>query len=148
MHRPVGGRLPALDQTRRTANKHAGADGEDALGALRLSPDPAEHVLILHQRFLTETARYVHHVELWSVGDTSGDLDTDGRHSTNTSGGLASKGHPVGATGCGQIHEIIHQLRGTAEKRQVKDPKIGMTHNGGGILGVDAAAMAIHIFKK
>lgn len=69
MHRPVGGRLPALDQTRRTANKHAGADGEDALGALRLSPDPAEHVLILHQRFLTETARYVHHVELWSVGE-------------------------------------------------------------------------------
>lgn len=77
-----------------------------------------------------------------------GALDVSGTHPTNTSGGLASKGHPVGATGCGQIHEIIHQLKGTAGKRQTNDPKIGMTHNGGGILGVDAAAMAIHIFKK
>jgi len=78
----------------------------------------------------------------------SGYLDIDGKIPTNTSGGLASKGHPIGATGCGQIHEIVNQLRGTAGKRQVKEPKIGMTHNGGGILGVDAAAMALHIFKR
>ncbi len=77
-----------------------------------------------------------------------GHLEIDGKMPTNTSGGLASKGHPIGATGCGQIHEIINQLRGTAGKRQVKDPKIGMTHNGGGILGLDAAAMALHIFKR
>jgi len=64
------GRLPAFDQTRRTANKHAGADGENALGALRLSPYPAEHLLVLHQRFLTETARYVQHVELRRVGES------------------------------------------------------------------------------
>ncbi len=77
-----------------------------------------------------------------------GYLEIDGKIPTNTSGGLASKGHPIGATGCGQIHEIVNQLRGTAGKRQVKDPKIGMTHNGGGILGLDAAAMALHIFKR
>jgi acetyl-CoA acetyltransferase len=75
-------------------------------------------------------------------------LELDGKNPSNTSGGLASKGHPIGATGLGQIHEIVHQLRGTAGKRQVNNPKIGMTHNGGGILGVDAAAMALHIFKR
>jgi acetyl-CoA acetyltransferase len=78
----------------------------------------------------------------------SGYFEITGKLPTNTSGGLASKGHPIGATGLGQVHEIILQLRGQAGKRQVENPKIGMTHNGGGILGVDAAAMALHIFKK
>ncbi|MBU2515422.1 thiolase family protein [bacterium] len=77
-----------------------------------------------------------------------GVLEINGKKPSNTSGGLASKGHPIGATGMGQIYEITQQLRGTAGKRQVKNPKIGMTHNGGGILGIDAAAMALHIFKR
>ncbi len=77
-----------------------------------------------------------------------GVLEVDGKMPSNTSGGLASKGHPIGATGLGQIHEIVHQLQGKAGKRQVADPKVGMTHNGGGILGVDAAAMALHILKR
>ena len=78
----------------------------------------------------------------------NGDLDIDGRLASNPSGGLTSKGHPIGATGLGQIHEIVQQLRGTAGKRQANSPKVGMTHNGGGILGVDAAAMALHILKR
>ncbi len=77
-----------------------------------------------------------------------GVMEVNGRKPSNTSGGLASKGHPIGATGMGQIYEITQQLRGTAGKRQVENPKIGMTHNGGGILGIDAAAMALHIFKR
>jgi acetyl-CoA acetyltransferase len=77
-----------------------------------------------------------------------GYLNIDGQKPSNTSGGLVTKGHPIGATGLGQIHEIVHQLRGTAGARQVKSPKVAMTHNGGGILGVDAAAMALHILKK
>jgi len=77
-----------------------------------------------------------------------GYLEVDGRMPTNTSGGLVTKGHPIGATGCGQIYEIVSQLRGQAGKRQVKDPLIGMTHNGGGILGMDAAAMTLHLFKR
>jgi acetyl-CoA acetyltransferase len=75
-------------------------------------------------------------------------LEVDGRYPTNTSGGLASKGHPIGATGLGQVHEIVTQLRGAAGPRQVQDANIGLTHNGGGILGTDAAAMAIHVFKR
>ncbi len=77
-----------------------------------------------------------------------GTLEITGAMPTNTSGGLETKGHPVGATGVGQIFEIVAQLRGQAEGRQVPHPKTGMTHNGGGILGADAAAMALHIFKR
>jgi acetyl-CoA acetyltransferase len=76
-----------------------------------------------------------------------GELEVGGRMPTNTSGGLASKGHPIGATGMGQVHEVTLQLRGQAGKRQVDSPRTAMTHNGGGILGADAAAMAIHTFK-
>jgi len=56
----------------------------------------------------------------------------DGRIPVNTSGGLKSKGHPVGATGVAQIVEIVEQLRGEAGDRQVKDVKIGLAHNVGG----------------
>jgi acetyl-CoA acetyltransferase len=76
-----------------------------------------------------------------------GALEVDGRMPTNTSGGLASKGHPIGATGMGQVHEVTLQLRGQAGGRQVANARTAMTHNGGGILGADAAAMAIHTFK-
>ncbi len=56
----------------------------------------------------------------------------NGKIPINTSGGLKGKGHPVGATGVGQAHEIITQLRGEAKKRQVKEAKIGFTCNFGG----------------
>jgi hypothetical protein len=48
---------------------------------------------------------------------------------TNPSGGLLSKGHPLGATGLAQCTELVWQLRGTAEKRQVKDAKVALQHN-------------------
>lgn len=63
---------------------------------------------------------------------------------TNPSGGLKACGHPVGATGIKQIVEIVEQLRGTAGTRQVKNAKIGLTHNVGG----SGAVAAIHILKK
>ena len=62
-----------------------------------------------------------------------GETRIDGRLPINTSGGLKSKGHPVGATGVSQVFELVKQLRGEAEKgRQVKDPKHGMAVNFGG----------------
>ena len=61
-----------------------------------------------------------------------GDTSLTGKLPINTSGGLKGKGHPVGATGVGQAHEIILQLRGEAGKRQVKDAKVGFTCNFGG----------------
>lgn len=78
-----------------------------------------------------------------------GYMELTGRMPTNTSGGLASKGHPIGATGLAQIFEVVNQLRGTAGERQVPShPKIGMTQNGGGILGIDGAAMAFHVLRR
>lgn len=67
-----------------------------------------------------------------------------GRIPVNTSGGLKSKGHPVGATGTAQAYEIYLQLTGQAEKRQVKDAKTGLTHNVGG----SGATAAVHIYRS
>ncbi|MCX6770405.1 MAG: thiolase domain-containing protein [Candidatus Micrarchaeota archaeon] len=64
--------------------------------------------------------------------------------SVNTSGGLKGCGHPVGATGVKQAVEVVWQLRGQGEKRQVKDANIGMTHNVGG----SGATSVIHIMKR
>jgi acetyl-CoA acetyltransferase len=71
-----------------------------------------------------------------------------GKIPVNPSGGLVSKGHPLGATGIGQIFEIVTQLRGQAGRRQVEGAQIGMTENGGGAVGVEESSMALHIFEK
>jgi len=67
-----------------------------------------------------------------------------GRIPVNTSGGLKAKGHPVGATGTGQAYEIYLQLTGQADKRQVKDAKIGLTHNVGG----SGATATVHVYRR
>jgi len=67
----------------------------------------------------------------------------DGSLPVNTSGGLKSKGHPVGATGVAQMVEVTQQLRGEAEARQVKDAKIGLAHNVGG----SGATCVVHIME-
>jgi len=65
---------------------------------------------------------------LWAA---EGRTAVDGQVAINPSGGLLAKGHPVGATGLGQLYEVVHQLRGT-HPNQVRDARIGMTHNLGG----------------
>jgi acetyl-CoA acyltransferase len=77
----------------------------------------------------------------------TGKTKLGGKHVVNPSGGLLAKGHPIGATGIAQIVEICDQLRGTAGERQVSGARVGMTENGGGFLGRDAAAMSVHIFE-
>lgn len=74
----------------------------------------------------------------------SGETKLGGRLPVNTSGGLKSKGHPVGATGTAQAYEIYLQLTGQAGSRQVKDAKIGLTHNVGG----SGATAAVHIYRR
>ena len=59
----------------------------------------------------------------------AGDNTYGGKVVTNPSGGLLSKGHPLGATGLAQCYELTHQLRGTAEQRQVPGARIGLQHN-------------------
>jgi benzoylsuccinyl-CoA thiolase BbsB subunit len=82
---------------------------------------------------------------LLSEGTTS----LGGRIPVNPSGGLLSKGHPIGATGAAQMVEIVWQLRGQCGPRQVEGARVGLTHaTGGGISGLDHGACAIHIFAS
>jgi acetyl-CoA C-acetyltransferase len=74
----------------------------------------------------------------------NGETDIGSRIPVNTSGGLKAKGHPVGATGVGQIVEMIEQLRGEAGKRQVKRAEIGLTHNVGG----SGSTVVVHILSR
>ncbi len=67
----------------------------------------------------------------------------DGKIPVNTSGGLKSKGHPVGATGVAQVVEITKQLRGEADKRQMQNPRVGMAQNMGGSGG----SSIVHIME-
>ncbi len=79
---------------------------------------------------------------------SSGATSLGGELPTNTSGGLVSRGHPVGCTGLAQVYELVTQLRGRAEARQVKGAKIGMHFNGGGVIGVEEASLGVHILEK
>ena len=71
-----------------------------------------------------------------------------GARPINTSGGLESRGHPIGASGLAQIYELTMQLRGEAGKRQVEGARIGLAENGGGSIGVEEASMCVHILGK
>jgi acetyl-CoA C-acetyltransferase len=74
----------------------------------------------------------------------SGETRLGGRIPVNTSGGLKAKGHPVGATGTAQAYEMYLQLTGQADKRQVKDARVGLTHNVGG----SGATAVVHVYRS
>ena len=77
----------------------------------------------------------------------SGATALGGERPINLSGGLVSKGHPVGATGLSMIHELALQLRGEAGERQASRARIGLAENGGGVIGFEEAACAVTILQ-
>jgi acetyl-CoA acetyltransferase len=77
----------------------------------------------------------------------SGATALGGARPINLSGGLVSKGHPVGATGLSMIHELALQLRGEAGQRQAGHARIAMAENGGGVIGFDEAACSVIILE-
>lgn len=77
-----------------------------------------------------------------------GELSLGGRIPVNVSGGLVSKGHPLGATGLGQIHELVTQLRGEAGSRQVDGAKVAIAENSGGFYGVEDGMSAVTILSS
>jgi acetyl-CoA acetyltransferase len=77
-----------------------------------------------------------------------GEFTLGGRIPVNPSGGLESKGHPLGATGLGQLYELTTQLRGEAGARQVAGVRHAIQENGGGLQGIEEAALAIHILSR
>jgi len=78
----------------------------------------------------------------------AGETGPGGKVPVNTSGGLVSKGHPVGATGLSMIYELATQLRGEAGDRQVPDARIALAENGGGVIGFEEAACSVTILER
>lgn len=78
----------------------------------------------------------------------SGATALGGRMPVNPSGGLLSRGHPIGATGAGQLAELAGQLRGRCGRRQVEGAQVALAHNGGGFLGTDAAATVVTVLSR
>jgi acetyl-CoA acetyltransferase len=78
----------------------------------------------------------------------SGQTSLGGKIPVNTSGGLISRGHPIGASGLAMIYELVTQLRGEAAKRQVVGARLALAENGGGTIGIGEAAMSIHVLEK
>ena len=102
----------------------------------------------LHDCFAT--AEILHYENLGLCGDgeagkliDDGDVALGGRIPVNVSGGLLSKGHPLGATGIANIYEVSTHLRGEAGVRQVEGAKIGLTH----VIGLGSAC-GIHVLEK
>src|SRR4029079_7636892 len=67
----------------------------------------------------------------------------DGKIPVNVSGGLISKGHPIGATGIANVYEVATDLRGEAGDRQIENAKVGLTH----VIGLGSAC-AVHVLEK
>ncbi|QIL44474.1 thiolase family protein [Acidovorax sp. HDW3] len=77
-----------------------------------------------------------------------GETALGGRIPINPSGGLESKGHPIGATGLGQVFELVTQLRGEAGSRQVPGVRIALAENGGGLAGVEEAVACLTLLGR
>ncbi|MCC7462794.1 MAG: thiolase family protein [Gammaproteobacteria bacterium] len=77
-----------------------------------------------------------------------GETRIGGRIPVNTAGGLESRGHPVAATGCAQLHELVLQLRGEAGKRQVEGARIALASTSGGFMGVEDGIASITLLGR
>jgi len=102
----------------------------------------------LHDCFATAEILHYENLGLCKDGEAGrlideGEVELGGRVPVNVSGGLLSKGHPLGATGIANIYEVSTHLRGEADKRQVEGARIGMTH----VIGLGSAC-GIHILEK
>ena len=102
----------------------------------------------LHDCFATAEMLHYENLGLCKDGDAGrmideGDVELGGKVPVNVSGGLLSKGHPLGATGIANIYEVCTHLRGEAGERQVEGAKIGLTH----VIGLGSAC-GIHILEK
>lgn len=130
------GRVAALG-----AYEQAGIDGADV--------DVAE----VHDATAYAEIQQVENLGLCEVGaggafTEAGETKLGGRVPVNPSGGLVSKGHPVGATGIMQLHELSTQLRNEAGQRQVESAKIAVAENGGGFYENEEAATVVTVLGK
>lgn len=134
--------------------KHVAHDAYEMAG---LGPEDIE-VAEVHDAMAPGEMFRIEKLGLCKVEDIGRLVDEDyfaltGKLPVNTSGGLAARGHPVGATGLGQIAELVWQMRGEAERRQVKGrnspyPRVSLAQNSGGNVGGSAAALTVTILER
>ncbi|GAB3273268.1 thiolase family protein [Parahaliea aestuarii] len=116
--------------------------------------DPADiDVVELHDASAFAEIQQIENLGLCPVGEggpfsESGATALGGRVPVNPSGGLVSKGHPVGATGVAQLVELATQLRGRAGKRQVEAARVAVAENGGGFYEVEEAATVVTVLQR
>ena len=127
-----------------TCTRRAAAAAYEMAG---LGPDDVD-LVELHDCFATAEILHYENLGLCKDGDAGrliddGEVALGGRVPVNVSGGLLSKGHPLGATGIANIYEVSTHLRGEAGKRQVDGARIGLTH----VIGLGSAC-GIHILEK
>ncbi len=106
----------------------------------------------VHDATAVGEVQQIEHMGLVPYGDggaaaVRGDTTLGGRIPVNPSGGLESRGHPIGATGMAQIHELVLQLRSEAGVRQVEGARVALAENSGGLIGVEEAAVAVTLLE-
>jgi acetyl-CoA acetyltransferase len=111
------------------------------------------NVAEVHDAMAPGELLYYEQLELCEPGGASeflrsGATALGGRVPVNPSGGLSSRGHPVGATGLAQVCELTWQLRGEAGERQTNEPRIALAQNSGGWLAGESAACNVHILER
>jgi acetyl-CoA acetyltransferase len=128
-------------------DRRAASIAYDQAGIAPESVDLAE----VHDAFTATEVIHYEDLMLCAEGDgpgmvADGVTALGGKLPVSTSGGLLSKGHPLGATGIAQVYEIVTQLRGEAGSRQVDGARIGLAHCAGGFIDNDVACSAVHLF--
>jgi acetyl-CoA acetyltransferase len=127
-----------------TCTREAAARAYEMAG---VGPDDLD-LVELHDCFATAEILHYENLELCGEGEAGKLIDQGatshgGRTPVNVSGGLLSKGHPLGATGVANIYEVTQHLRGEAGDRQVEGARMGLTH----VIGLGSAC-AVHILEK
>ena len=132
-------KIVGYDMSREAANRayeEAQADASDA------------QVVELHDCFATAELIHYDNLQLCAPGEAGKFIDErgpwrDGKIPVNVSGGLISKGHPIGATGIANVYEVATHLRGEAGDRQIEGAKVGLTH----VIGLGSAC-AVHVLER
>lgn len=138
------------DMLRPEISEHSAAEAYEMAG---FGPEDLD-VVELHDAFSIAELVYYEALGLCARGDSTkfirdGLSTYGGKVVVNPSGGLLSKGHPVGASGIAQAVEIYWQLTGQAGERQVSGAKTALSHvTGGGIAGLDHGACTVHLYQK
>jgi acetyl-CoA acetyltransferase len=139
----------SIDQPERAAGKLAARQAYEAVGLGPKDMDVAE----VHDASAMGEIIQVENLDFVPLGEGGPAAERDeftlgGRIPVNVSGGLESKGHPLAATGIGQLYELVTQLRGEGGARQVEGARHAIQENGGGLQGIEEAVVAIHILSK